>query len=118
MKKLDNALLCDGFSPNDADKCVYSKSENDECVIICLSVDDMLIFDTCIDIASRTKLFLGSKFEIKYMGEASMILGVRIIKKGDSILLSQEQYIHKLCRTFGYYNLKLVSTSSDVNSKF
>jgi len=45
-EKLDNVLLCDGFSPNDDDKCVYYKSKNGECVIICLYVDDMLIFGT------------------------------------------------------------------------
>jgi len=50
--------------------------------------DVMLIFVTCNDIVFRTKLFLGSKFEMKDMGEANVILGVRVIKKGDSILLS------------------------------
>ena len=87
-EKLDSVLLCDGFLPNDVDKCVYSKSENGECIIICLYVDDMLIFGTCIDIVSRTKLFLGFNFEMKDMCEANVILGVRIIRKEDSILLS------------------------------
>jgi len=85
----DNVLLYDGFSTNDVDKCVYTKSENSECVIICLYVDDMLIFGICIDIASKIKLFLKSKFKMKHMGEASVILGVKVISKGDSILLSQ-----------------------------
>jgi len=47
---------------NDVDKCVYSRSENGECVIICLYVDDMLIFYTCDDIVFKTKAFFGSKF--------------------------------------------------------
>ena len=34
-EKFDNVLLCEGFSTNDADKCVYSRSENGEYVIIC-----------------------------------------------------------------------------------
>jgi len=34
-EKLDSVLLSDGFLPNDVDKCVYSKFENGECVIIC-----------------------------------------------------------------------------------
>ena len=62
-----------------------SRYENGECVIICLYVNDMLIFGTCNDIVFKTKLFLGSKFEMKGMGETSMILGVKIIRKGDSI---------------------------------
>jgi len=98
-EKLDNVLLCEGFSTNDVDKCVYSRSENGECVIICLYVDDMLILGTCNDIVFKTKLFLGSKFEMKDMGEAIVILGVKIIRKGDNILLSQETYTKKLLRS-------------------
>ena len=95
---------------------MYSESEHGECVIVCLYVDDMLIFGTCINIVSRTKLFLGSKFEMKDIGEVSVILGVRIIRKGNSILLSQEQYIEKLLRKFGYYDFKSMSTLYDANS--
>jgi len=80
-------------------------------------VDDMLIFGTCFDIVSKTKLFLESKFEIKYMGETSVTLGVKVIRKGDNILLSQEQYTEKLLRKFGYYDFKSVSTPYDANSK-
>ena len=116
-EKLDNVLLYDDFSTNDVDKYVYTKSENRECAIICLYVDDMLIFGTCIDIVSKTKLFLESKFEMKDMGEASVILGVKVIRKGDSILLSQEQYTEKLLRKFGYYDFKSISTPYDANSK-
>ena len=76
----------------------------------------MLIFGTCIDIVSKTKLFLQSKFEMKDMGEASVIPGVKVIRKGDSILLSQEQYTEKLLRKFGYYDFKSVSTPYDANS--
>ena len=52
------------------------------------------------------------------MGEASVILGVKIIRKGDSILLSQEKYNEKLLKKFGYYDFKSVSTPYDANSKF
>jgi len=39
----------------------------------------MLTFSTCMDIVSRTKLFLGSNFEMKDIGVANVILDVRII---------------------------------------
>jgi len=82
MKNSILHLLCDGFLPNDADKCVYSKFKNGELYVV-----DMLIFVTCIDIVSRTKLFLGSNIEMKDMGKTNVILGVRIIRKGDSITI-------------------------------
>jgi len=115
-EKFDNVLLCEGFSTNDVDKCVYSRFENGEYVIICLYVVDMLIFATCNDIVFKTKLFLGFEFEMKDMGETSVILGVKI-RKGDSILLSQEKYTEKILKKFGYYDFKSVSTPYDANSK-
>jgi len=77
----------------------------------------MLIFGTCDDIVFKTNFFLSSKFEMKDMGETSVILGVKIITKGDSILLSQEQYTEKLLKKFDYYDFKSVSTSYEANSK-
>ena len=75
-EKFNQTLFNDGFSPIEVDKCVYTKLLNGECVIICLYVDDMLIFSTCNDVVIITKSFLASKFDMKDMGEASVILGV------------------------------------------
>jgi len=55
----------------------------------------MLIFGTCDDIVFTTKLFLGSKFEMKDMSGTNVIIGVRVIRKGDTILPSQEKYTQK-----------------------
>nr|KYP54837.1 hypothetical protein KK1_001037 [Cajanus cajan] len=49
----------------------------------------MLIFGTCIVVILRTKSFSTSNFDMKDVGEASVILGFNIIRKEDSILLSQ-----------------------------
>lgn len=54
---------------------------------------------------------------MKDMGEASVILGIEIIRKGVSILLSQGYYVEKLLRKFDYYDSKLVSTIYDANSQ-
>jgi len=49
-------------------------------VITCLHVDDMLIFGMNIDIVNDTKKFLSTQFEMKDIGEADVILGVKIKK--------------------------------------
>nr|KYP60061.1 Retrovirus-related Pol polyprotein from transposon TNT 1-94 [Cajanus cajan] len=87
-ENFDQVLIDDGFTSSSIDRCVYTKSLNDDCVIICLYVDEMLIFGTCDDIVFKTKSFLASKFDMKDMGGASVILGVKVVRKGDSILLS------------------------------
>ncbi|GKE58475.1 hypothetical protein Tco_1497660 [Tanacetum coccineum] len=58
-----------------ADKCVYSKfDESSKGVIICLHVDDMLIFCTDQIHVDLTKKFLSSRFSMMDMGEAEVIL--------------------------------------------
>ena len=89
-EKFDNALLKNGFLSVVVDKCVYTKCTEKECVIIALYVDDMLIFGTSLSVVHSTKRFLVSQFDMKDMGEAKVILGVKITRMGDSIMLSQE----------------------------
>lgn len=49
-------------------------------MIICLYVDDMLIFSTHINAINETKMFLSSQFYMKDLGEAYVILGVKVTK--------------------------------------
>jgi len=57
-------------------------------VIICLYVDDILIFDTNIYAINKTKRILPSLFEMKDLGEAYVILGIKIIKIKSGFSLS------------------------------
>nr|GEW49423.1 zinc finger, CCHC-type [Tanacetum cinerariifolium] len=49
-----------------------------KCVIICLYVDDMLIFGTDQTQVDKTKKFLSSKFSMKDIREADVILGKHV----------------------------------------
>ena len=115
-EKFDNALLINEFLSVEADKCVYTKCIDKQCVIIALYVDDMLIFDTTLDMVHSTKRFLASQFDMKDMGETKIILGVKIIRIGDSIILSQEHYVEKILKRFRHFAAKPVSTSYDANT--
>jgi len=41
-------MIKDGFTINECDKCVYTKTLENTCIIICLYVDDMLILETIL----------------------------------------------------------------------
>ena len=98
------------------DKCVYTKSTEKEFVIIALYVDDMLIFGISLSVVHGTKRFLVSQFGMKYMGEDKVILGVKITRMGDSIMLLQEHYVEKILKRFGHFDAKPVSTPYDANT--
>ena len=68
--KFDHVSTSNGFSVNDVDECIYSKVENNSCIIICLYIDDMLIFGTNLKGVIETKSSLRSKFDMKDLGKA------------------------------------------------
>uniref|UniRef100_A0A2N9HDI0 CCHC-type domain-containing protein n=1 Tax=Fagus sylvatica TaxID=28930 RepID=A0A2N9HDI0_FAGSY len=73
-EKFDTVILANGFKHNGADKCVYSKFTSEYGVIVCLYVDDMLIFGTNMLGVCETKKYLASVFKMKDLNEADTIL--------------------------------------------
>ncbi|GJU48670.1 zinc finger, CCHC-type containing protein [Tanacetum coccineum] len=95
--EFDEVVLSNGYLLNQADKCVYSKfDEAGKGVIICLYVDDKLTFGTDQDQADLTKELLLSRFSVKDMGEADVILDIKIKHANNEISISQSHYIEKL----------------------
>ena len=86
--KFDHVLVNNGYSINDVDKCIYSKYEDNTCVVICLYVDDILIFGTNLEVVCENKKFLGSKFDMKDLGEVEVILGIKITRTPNGLKLS------------------------------
>ncbi|KAM1096787.1 hypothetical protein ACFX19_014531 [Malus domestica] len=81
--KFDIAMLSNGFKINECDKCVYTKSTQEGYVIVCLYVDDMLIIGSNHEIIKSTERMLASKFDMKDMGVADVILGIKISRTSE-----------------------------------
>jgi hypothetical protein len=67
-----------GFEVSPLDHCVYIYNDNDKLTILSLYVNDILLIGNCSEIIKRTKNLLGSKFEMKDMGDATYVLGIKI----------------------------------------
>ena len=83
-KRFDNTLTSNGFSVNEADTCVYYRYGGGEAVMLCLYVDDILIFGSNLNVIEEVKKLLSSNFEMKDLGEANVILNIKLIREGDS----------------------------------
>uniref|UniRef100_A0A2N9EVE4 Reverse transcriptase Ty1/copia-type domain-containing protein n=1 Tax=Fagus sylvatica TaxID=28930 RepID=A0A2N9EVE4_FAGSY len=101
-EKFDNAMMSNGFRINECDKCVYVKNTTSGYVIVCLYVDDMLIMGSNNDIIKATKRMLNSKFDMKDLGVADVILGIKITRTSDGLVLSQSHYIKKIIGSLMY----------------
>ncbi|KAL0453982.1 UNVERIFIED_CONTAM: Retrovirus-related Pol polyprotein from transposon TNT 1-94 [Sesamum latifolium] len=64
-----------------------------------------------------TKEFLSSRFSMKDMGEADVILGIRIIRENKGISISQSHYIEKVLKKFNCFDCTPVSTPMDPSVK-
>nr|GEV67108.1 zinc finger, CCHC-type [Tanacetum cinerariifolium] len=64
-----------------------------------------------------TKEFLSSRFSMKDMGKADVILGIRIKHESNGIAISQSHYIEKVLKKFNYSDCTPVSTPLDTYEK-
>ena len=67
---------------NEADKCVYYRYGGGG-VILCLYVDDILIFGSSLKVIEEVKEFLSNNFGIKDLGEVDVILNIKLLREGD-----------------------------------
>ncbi|GKC39302.1 zinc finger, CCHC-type containing protein, partial [Tanacetum coccineum] len=75
---------------------------------------------TEVVVVDPTKEFLSSRFSMKDMGEADIILSIRIkdIKhKSIGIAISQSHYIKKVLKKFNYFDCTLVSNPMETSEK-
>ncbi|KAM1503934.1 hypothetical protein ACFXTO_000100 [Malus domestica] len=89
------------------DHCVYLK-KFEKNTILSLYVDDILIARNDKTSIQITKVWLSSHFEMRDMGEAHYVLGVKITKGHSRKLLSlsQKTYIKKVLERFKMKNSK------------
>ncbi|XP_073281876.1 uncharacterized protein [Primulina huaijiensis] len=114
-EKFDKVVLSNGFKINESDKCVYIKGTRESYVIVCLYVDDILIMGNNQELIKGTKKMLTKYFDMKDMGIADVILGIKIFRTPEAIVLSQSHYVETMMKKFNAYDSTPVKTPIDVN---
>nr|GEX94037.1 zinc finger, CCHC-type [Tanacetum cinerariifolium] len=90
------------FLNGDLDEEVYMKQPKG----FVMPCNEHKVFD-------ETKKFLSSRFSIKDMGEADVILGIKIKHKNNGIVITQSSYIEKILKKFNHEDCSPVSTPMD-----
>ena len=114
-EKFDCVMMTNGFKINECDKCVYFKNTEYGFVIICLYVDDILIMGSNNEVIKTTKEMFNNEFDMKDLGVADVILGIKISKTSDGLILSQSHYIEKILKKFKQNDISPMKTPVDVN---
>ena len=108
-------MLTNRLRKIECDKCVYVKNTDLGYVLVCLYVDDMLIIGSSQYMVKSTKQMLNRRFDMKDMGVADVILGMKITKTSDGHALSQSHYIEKILGKFIKDDLNVTRTPVDIS---
>lgn len=90
------------FRKLSSEPCVFLYSQGEEYIIIALYVDDILLFSSksLQKKKDEIKKNLKEEFEMKDMGQASHVLGMKITRNGNKITLDQSSYIKRILDRF------------------
>ena len=85
-----------------------------EGVILCLYVDDILILGSSLKVIEEVKEFLSKNFDIKDLGEADVILNIKLLSEDDGgVTLLQTHYMKKVLCRFGFSDCAPAPTHYD-----
>ena len=106
--RIDQAIKSFGFEQNLDEPCVYKRHQDKVVIFLVLYVDDILLIGNDVGVMSLVKIWLSGQFDIKNLGEASYILGIKLCRdcKNRILGLSQARYIDKVLEQFSMQNSK------------
>nr|GEY89119.1 hypothetical protein [Tanacetum cinerariifolium] len=73
-------------------------------------VDDVIFGFTNKELCKAFEKLIKDKFQISFMGELTFFLGLQVKQKDDGIFISQDKYVAKILRKFGFTDVKAAST--------
>ena len=93
--KFEQAIKLFGFEQNLDESCVYKRYRDKVVMFLVLYVDDILLIGNDVEVMSSVKVWLSSQFDMKDLGEANFILGIKLWRdrKNKMLGLSQTRYI-------------------------
>ncbi|KAJ9539303.1 hypothetical protein OSB04_032036 [Centaurea solstitialis] len=91
-----------GFTKSEFEPCVYTKFSGSIVTFLVLYVDDILLIGNNVPTLQSVKEWLSKCFQMKDLGEAAYILGIKIYRNRSKRLigLSQSTYIDKVLKRF------------------
>ena len=106
--RLDQVLKSYDFEKSYDEPCVYKRIQGTMVVFLVLYVDEILLIGNSVKVLLGVKGYLKKKFDMKDLGEANYIIGIKLLpdRKNRVLALSQVSYIAKIVAKFGMENSK------------
>lgn len=110
-KNIDSIMVNHDYKRTATDHCIYVlKFPNGNFINLLLYVDDMLVAGQNANMIRRLKDEFFKSFDLKDLGPAKQILGVKIVRdrKAKKLCLSQEKYVERVLAKFNMADAKTI----------
>nr|GFA12198.1 putative ribonuclease H-like domain-containing protein [Tanacetum cinerariifolium] len=108
---LANYLLENGFQRGKIDQTLFIKKQKRDILLVQVYVDDIIFGSTNKELCKSFEKLMKDKFQMSSMGELTFFLGLQVKQKDDEIFISQDKYVSKILRKFGFTDVKSASTT-------
>uniref|UniRef100_A0AAV1VIN8 Reverse transcriptase Ty1/copia-type domain-containing protein n=1 Tax=Peronospora matthiolae TaxID=2874970 RepID=A0AAV1VIN8_9STRA len=100
------------------DPCLYIKTSDGHCVLVLVDVEDVLVTGSSLELITRNKNDLKTRFEMTDSGKCAFVLGIELLDgEGGSVTLCQRHYVDDILKRFGMEECKAVASPVDVSSR-
>ncbi|GJU04981.1 putative ribonuclease H-like domain-containing protein [Tanacetum coccineum] len=107
---LSTYMLDNRFQRGKIDKTLFIKRHKDDILLVQVYMDDIIFSLTKKELCIAFEKLMHEKFQMSPMGELTFFLGLQVKQKKDIIFISQNKYVAKILKKFGFTEVKTTST--------
>ncbi|GJU30566.1 ribonuclease H-like domain-containing protein [Tanacetum coccineum] len=96
--------------PGFIDPKFRNKKDKKDIMLVQVYVDDIIFGSTKKSWCDEFEALMKSKFQISFMGELTIFLGLQVKQKEDGIFISQDKYVAEILKKFDFMSVKTAST--------
>ncbi|GKA39298.1 putative ribonuclease H-like domain-containing protein [Tanacetum coccineum] len=97
------------------DKTLFIKKVKGDILLVQVYVDDIIFRFTKKVLCTEFEKLMHKKFQMSLMGELTFFLGLQVTQKDDGIFISQDKYVTKILKKFGFSDVKTASTPMETH---
>ncbi|GJY93426.1 retrovirus-related pol polyprotein from transposon TNT 1-94 [Tanacetum coccineum] len=95
------------------DQTLFIKKQKRDILLVQVYIDDIIFGSTKKELCIEFKKLMHDKFQMSYIRELTLFLGLQVKQKEDGIFISQDKYVADILRKFGFIDVRTASTPMD-----
>ncbi|GJU65417.1 putative ribonuclease H-like domain-containing protein [Tanacetum coccineum] len=97
------------------DKTLFIRRDKGDILLVQVYVDDIIFGSIKKSLCTEFEKMMHKKFQVSSIGELTFFLGLQVKQKEDRIFISQDKYVIKILKKFGFSDVKTASTPMETH---